>query len=302
MSDVIFLENVPAIAETSPGCEVATRTGSFRRVRAAVRGLASAVDWLFGVASLLLGLSILAALPIAQFLSLGYLLEASGRVARTGRIRDGLIGVRRAARVGGMIAGMWLLLWPAWFVQSLAGSAELIDPSGPIARGWRTATIVVIVATLAHLFIACVRGGRLRHFLWPIGSLAWLARRSRRRGWYVQARDGLWNFVSSLHLPHYFRVGLIGFLGTLAWIIPPAVLIASGSKVPLLGVLGAVLLAVIVPFLPFLQIRYAVEGRVSAMFSRRAIRDQFRRTRGRSRSPWRSCSWRQSPCTFSRSR
>ena len=49
---------------------------------------------------------------------------------------------------------------------------------------------------------------------------------------------------------------------------------------PLLGVLGAVLLAVIVPFLPFLQIRYAVEGRVSAMFSRRAIRDQFRR------APW----------------
>jgi cytochrome bd-type quinol oxidase subunit 1 len=39
-------------------------------------------------------------------------------------------------------------------------------------------------------------------------------------------------------------------------------------------------LAVIVPFLPFLQVRYAVEGRVSAMFSRRAIRDRFRR------APW----------------
>jgi hypothetical protein len=37
---------------------------------------------------------------------------------------------------------------------------------------------------------------------------------------------------------------------------------------------------VIVPFLPFLQVRYAVEGRVSALFSRRAIRDRFRR------APW----------------
>ena len=34
------------------------------------------------------------------------------------------------------------------------------------------------------------------------------------------------------------------------------------------------------PFLPFLQVRYAVEGRVSALFSRRAIRDRFRR------APW----------------
>jgi hypothetical protein len=44
--------------------------------------------------------------------------------------------------------------------------------------------------------------------------------------------------------------------------------------------MGAIVLAVIVPFLPFLQVRYAVEGRVSALFSRRAIRDRFRR------APW----------------
>ena len=36
----------------------------------------------------------------------------------------------------------------------------------------------------------------------------------------------------------------------------------------------------IVPFLPFLQVRYAVEGQVSALFSRRAIRHRFRR------APW----------------
>ena len=41
----------------------------------------------------------LAALPLVQVLSLGYFLESAARVARTGRLRDGVIGVRRAAHV-----------------------------------------------------------------------------------------------------------------------------------------------------------------------------------------------------------
>ncbi len=104
------------------------------------RGIMSAAEWMFGIVSLVLGLSMLAALPLVQFLSLGYLLESSARVARTGRIRDGLIGVRLAARVGGLAAGIWLSLVPAWLVGIRARSAELIDPGGPIARRWQMAT------------------------------------------------------------------------------------------------------------------------------------------------------------------
>ena len=63
--------------------------------------------------------------PLAQFLSLGYLLESSARVARTGRLRDGLIGVRRAARLGGLVAGVCGALVPAWLVGSFARAAEL---------------------------------------------------------------------------------------------------------------------------------------------------------------------------------
>ena len=40
------------------------------------RWIGSAIEWLFGVVSLLVGLAVLASLPILQFLSLGYLLEA----------------------------------------------------------------------------------------------------------------------------------------------------------------------------------------------------------------------------------
>src|SRR5262245_20472429 len=94
-----------------------------------LRAIASAAEWLFGLASLLVGLSTLAALPVLQLLSLGYLLECSGRVARSGRLRDGFVGVRRAARIGGIATGLWLSTVPAWLIAMIARSAELIDPA-----------------------------------------------------------------------------------------------------------------------------------------------------------------------------
>jgi hypothetical protein len=245
-----------------------------------VRGLASAAEWLFGLASLVVGLATLAALPVLQFLSLGYLLESSARVARTGRLRDGFVGVRRAARIGGITVGIWLATVPAWLIRTMARSAELIDPGGRAARGWRAALIVAAGLTVVHVLAACARGGRLRHFLWPFGHPFWLVRRLREGGLYVESRDAFWASLTALRLPYYFRLGFVGFLGTLAWLAIPAILISAGGRVPPLGIVGALLLAIVVPFLPFLQIRYAQEGRLSALFSPRAIRERFRR------APW----------------
>jgi hypothetical protein len=249
-------------------------------VRVVLQNIALAAEWMFGAVSLILGLAILAALPVAQFLSMGYFLESSARVARSGRLRDGIIGVRRAARVGGLIAGAWLSTVPLWLVGSYAHTADLVDPGGRIAGGWRLFQLIMVVLTFLHIGMACLRGGRLRHFLIPFRNPFWLRKRLRDGGLYTEARDGLWDFLASLHLPRYFRVGLIGFIGTLSWLIVPALLISSGGKIPPLGVIGVILLAVIVPFLPFLQVRYAVEGHISAFYSRRAIRDRFRR------APW----------------
>jgi hypothetical protein len=265
--------------EVSPGTRrfgLWLLTAAYRLVRV----IASAAEWLFGLVALVLGLSMLAALPILQFTSLGYLLESSARVARTGRLRDGFIGVRKAARVGGVAAAIWLSLVPAWLVSSYAHSAELIDPGGRVARNWQLALVVATLVSLLHIAASCARGGRFRHFVWPFGHPFWLYRQLRNGVLYREARDSLWAFVAGLRMPYYFRLGLVGFLGTLAWLIVPAILIGATQKFPLLGLLGALLLAFIVPFLPFLQVRYAVEGQVSALFSRRAIRDRFRR------APW----------------
>jgi hypothetical protein len=188
--------------------------------------------------------------------------------------------VRPAARIGCLAAAIWLALVPAWFVGSYARSAELIDPGGAAARNLRIGLVVATLISLLYIAVSCARGGRLRHFLWPWGHPSWLVRRLREGGLYSEARDGLWTFVGSLRVPYYFRLGLVGFVGTLAWLVVPAILIGATQRFPVLGLLGAILLAVIVPFLPFLQVRYAVEGRVSALFSTRAIRDRFRR------APW----------------
>jgi hypothetical protein len=244
------------------------------------RAVRSAAEWVFGVFSLILGLSILAALPVAQLLSLGYFLESSARVARTGRLRDGLIGVRRAAQVGSAALGITVSLIPLWLVGSYAQTAELIDPGGSVARGWRAGLMFVTVVTVLHILTACARGGRLHHFVFPLAAPLWLLSKLRAGGLYGDARDGFWEFLAALRLPYYFRLGLVAFVGTMVWIALPASLIAASGRYPALGFVGALLLAFVAPSLPFLQVRYAVEGHVSALFSLRSTRERFRR------APW----------------
>ncbi|HEX8199006.1 MAG TPA: hypothetical protein VF590_00860 [Isosphaeraceae bacterium] len=263
--------------ENHPPLSRAPGPGLVRRIG---RGIASACEWLFGAVTLVVGLAVLAAVPVAQLLSFGYLLEAGGRVARTGRLRDGWIGVRRAARVGGLVLGCWLMLLPVRLVASLATSAQLIDPGGPIARRWAAGLNVLTALMVLHIATACARGGRLRHFLWPFTNPVWLVPRLRRGGLYASSRDAVWDYVVALRLPYYLRLGLLGFVGTMAWLAVPVTLLALGQRTPLAGVLGALLLGFVVPSLPFLQVRFAAEGRFAALFEHRAVRDRFRR------APW----------------
>lgn len=248
-----------------------------------VWGTFSAIEWLFGCVCVLVGLAFLSAVPVAQFLCLGYLLEAGARVAKTGRFRDGFIGVRTAARLGGMVLACWLFLVPVRFVSDLAYTATLVDPTGQSARGWRTGLFALMLVTLVHLIAACARGGRLRYFLWPF-NFVWLIRRILRGGYYAEARDAVWDRVVSLRLPYYFWLGVRGFVAAFAWLAVPVTLLAisrAGTPVGgLLGFLGAFLLAVVLLYLPFLQLRVATENRLSAAWEVGAVRRAYRR------APW----------------
>ncbi|HEV3344232.1 MAG TPA: hypothetical protein VG125_27905 [Pirellulales bacterium] len=270
---VIQAEFADKGGEPISGPSLAARLGGF--VWRTVRLILSATDWLFGVAALIVGLSFLATYPLLQMLSLGYLLEVSGRIYRTGRLRDGFVGVRKASRVGSIVFGTWAVLLPLRYVSSVAASARLIDPDSRAARGWAIGLVVLTVLAVAHIVSACWRGGRLRNFLWPRPIR--LVKSIFRGGAYTEARDAAWDFIVGLRLPYYFWLGLRGFAGGLIWLFIPISLIAAGQKVPPLGFLGALILMLVVLYLPFLQARFAAENRFRAHFELREVRKLFRK-------------------------
>lgn len=130
--------------------------------------MCSGIEWLFGLASVIAGLALLASLPIVQFLSLGYLLEVSGRITRTGKIREGFIEIRPAARLGSIILGTWLMLWPIRLVSSYWRSAQLIDPNSGLTAAWRIGLLIFTVVMVGHILLAWSCGGKIRYFFWPL--------------------------------------------------------------------------------------------------------------------------------------
>jgi hypothetical protein len=307
------MDIVPVSEEAIPVLELVARPSILVRIG---RGIASMCSWIFGVLALILGLAILAGIPIVQFLTLGYLLEVGGRVARTGRLRDGFVGVRKAARVGSLVIGTVLMLVPLYFVSAMATSAELVDPGGVQARAWEIGLTSLTVVLLLHIIGAWSRGGRLHHFLWPagnpitllrrmargeaidalgllcMGNFWWLGRRLWQGGYYAEARDAVWDFVVSLRLPYYFWLGLRGFVGALIWIALPVSLLALGrlgviidfhGEVPqglflfLLVMIGWFWSSLVLLYVPFMMLHFARENRFSAIFEIGAVRHDYQR-------------------------
>lgn len=259
---------------------VATRVDRTPALLKTIRTIADGVEWLFGVAVLGVGLASLSAVPLVQFLTLGYLLEAAARVAKSGRLRDGFIGVRTAARLGGIVFFSWLLLIPVRFVADIANSARIIAPGSSAAAGWRFGLFLLIGVTAVHILGAVARGGKFRHFLWPFNAIG-VARDALRGRYYQRCRDAVWDTVTGLRLPYYWWLGLRGFAAAFAWLALPVSLLALGhaefNAAPLVGFVGGLMLAVVLMYLPFLQLRVATENRFRAGFQWLEVRRAFRR-------------------------
>ncbi|MBS0207898.1 MAG: hypothetical protein JSS27_02990 [Planctomycetes bacterium] len=253
----------------------AARPGIFRRVG---RGIYRATTWCFGVLSLVLALAVISWVPILQFASLGYLLEVCGRVARTGRLRDGWVGIDQGARMGGIAFGLALLLAPLVMLRMFARSARLIDTGG--SRDALLTWLLVAMAVLGviHFLSAMWRGGRVRNFLWPapIRTLRIIREvLSHPLATYRTARDTTCAFLESLRLPYYLWLGARGALGGIIWLFIPVTILVLGRKLPALGVLGGILFGIVLLYLPFVQARFAAENRFGAMFEIRRTRRLF---------------------------
>ncbi len=240
------------------------------------RFVGSVAEWCFGVVALFLGLSVLAAIPLGQLLALGYLLEASGRVARSGRIRDGFVGVRTAAKFGGAALALALMWLPLYVMSIQAEAARIISPDGVVASAWEVAVAVVAVVFVLHAVGALLWGGRIRHFLNPI-NIPWLVYRACCGGLYTEARDRVWDTVVGLRLPYYFWLGVRGFAGAFVWLAFPLLLLGLGHRFWFLGLVGAALFGVVVLYVPFLQVRFARTRRFRAFFEVLKLRQVYRR-------------------------
>jgi hypothetical protein len=275
------LQTAPELGETpsppsTPPLSVTVRCRNF--IGRAVRWVGSVVEWIFGILTLLGTLAVFSVVPFLNFLSLGYLLEVSGRVARTKRLRDGFVGVRKAAVFGRIVFGSWLMMWPARFVSGMWQDAELIASGSKIAIGWRIALYLVTTLTVGHILWACLRGGKLRHFFWPapIRLFKWLRRDDKFDG----IQQAVMDYLADLRLGYYFKLGGFGFLGGLIWLVVPVSILLLASRLPtgaaaLLSLFGGGLLLLVAMYLPFIQAYYATENRFSAMFELKKVRQLF---------------------------
>lgn len=240
---------------------------------------AGAIQGLFGIVSLIFLLAIVAAIPIVNFLALGYLLEVEGRVARSGRLRDAFPLIDLAPRLGSIALGLWMWLLPLRFLANAAADARLIDPGSRTDRVLHRLVAIAAFAIAGHLCLALAQGGSLGAFFRPIRNARWLWRRWRAGSYWSQAENSIADFVSQLRLRHHFSLGLRGFIGAMLWLCVPTALFAAANKTEggpiLVTIAGGALLMLVLSWIPFLQAHFAAENRFGAMFELRRVRELY---------------------------
>ncbi len=246
-----------------------------------------AAYWLFeltfGILSLFALLAFLAAIPVVNFIALGYLLEAEGRVARTGKLRYAMPLLALAPKLGGIAAGMWCWWWLVRLVSDAASDSRLIAPGTAIAAAWQIGLLFFSAIVAVHLVLAIARGGRLGLFFWPtpLNGL-WLWKQFQNGDYLEKAGMNVREFVAALRLRHHFWLGLRGFVLAFAWLFIPTALFSALRDTSKPGqvvvtLLGGGLLLIVLTWVPFLQARFAAENRWRAMFEWKAIRELYRR-------------------------
>lgn len=176
-----------------------------------------------------------------------------------------------------MLLGVVLFSLLIQLLNNLHADAMLIDPNATSTRVLDRVSAIAGIVFMLHVSLALFRG-KLRYFFRPINNLIWLVREWRAGGVLRRRAAQLRAWIKSLRLWHYFSLGFRGFCAAAFWLFIPSTMLAVGKNYPLMGFVGGLLLAVVVCWVPFLQIRFAAENRFGAMFELRTIRNSFRRT------------------------
>jgi hypothetical protein len=257
------------------------RPGIVRRIAGTVFGF---IGWLvrslFGIVCLILLLAVIAAIPIVNFLALGYLLEVEGRLARSGKLRDAFPLTDLAPRLGSIVIGMWACIFPLFLLSQLAADARLIDPGSRFDTGLHLLVQFLAVVVTVHVCLALARGGSFACFVRPIKNLRWVVQRLRDGDYWEKASTAVHDFVAGWRLKHHFLLGVKGYLGAMIWLVIPTALFAATNKTEggpiIVTLIGGVLLILVLSWVPFLQAHFAAENRFAAMFELKKVRQLFK--------------------------
>ncbi len=206
--------------------------------------------------------------PVVNLATYGYILDVTGGIGRTGKLRWGFRHLRGAKRAFTGLLGTAASLGPAYFVWTLYVDAGVLEPG----RGrflLLLGAFALAVVGLAHVALTVARKqGRLLSFLRPLWNVIWLGMRIWKKGLRAGVLDPIadtaragWSFFED-----NLWLGLRGWVATFLWLLPVAVLMAGASISPGFLALGTILLVPVALILPIAQARLAAEDRFSAAF------------------------------------
>jgi hypothetical protein len=235
---------------------------------------------MWNLTSLTVLLAVIAAVPIVQLVSLGYLLRAAANLSSGQPWRTALPGLKLAGRIA-TFAMLSALLWlPVWLVTDLSYSVQLLRPGTAQATAWRVAAFLIAFIWLTWISWAAMRGGRWWHFLWP--RPVRFVKQIWRPATWNKAADDLWALFERTRCLDLWWLGLRAAIGALIWLVIPASLMIIGLRAdqmkiaPLLGLIGAISLTWVMLYLPFLQVLMAESNRHQDLFNVREVRRRFR--------------------------
>ncbi len=244
-----------------------------------IRFTASIIRPLFSFTALIVLLALVSAVPIIQLIAFGYLLNVAGTLARGGELRSSLPQLHQAGQIGLAAMVVMIAALPTRLLAHWESVATVIEPDSTSASNLRMLAVGSSLLAMVYLMWAWARGGLLVHYLSP-QPIRFIREGWRWRTW-KPLPDRLWQFIASLELKRYFWLGLRGMIGTLVWLIPAFVIIAAfrNGETGLAGLVGFTALLALgagLLYVPMLQVHFAAENRIGALFEVRKIRSDFR--------------------------
>lgn len=113
---------------------------------------------------------------------------------------------------------------------------------------------------------------------WFLPAILW--KNIRQRTLISNASEQLWDFMSSWQLGRLFKLGFLGLIGSLLWLVPPTVLMFraigyADALAVVCGLLGICLATIVFAVLPFLQTRFAETGKLRSFLDLKAVHHRF---------------------------